>query len=120
MNDALARAVDIVKLQPEFLAILPQCMNSLLPWRMRFTGAARQSRYDVINYRKIQSRIANRAQHRAQAIERLPARPIVNEVTIDMEERAAIAQFANDMPFPDLVDQRRHHAYLRVATCRPE
>src|ERR1700704_2289805 len=119
MNDTLARTVDIVEFKPEFNAIHAQRTNSLLPWRIGFAGAARQGRYDVIDHRKIQGRITNSAKCRAQAIEGLPARAVVNKVTIDMKERAAIAQFTNDMPLPDLVDERRHHAYLRVRARRP-
>src|SRR5215467_3559246 len=115
MHDALARAVDVVELHAELPAVVTQSMDALAAGRMGFTAAARQGRHDVIDHGEIERMVAHLAVERAQPIESLAAAAVVDEMTVDMQERAPVAQHADHMRVPDLVDQRGRARHRRRA-----
>src|SRR5712691_7116300 len=91
MHNALAWTVHVVEPHAELPAVVTQRMDALAAVGMGFTRAARQSRHDVIDHGEIERKVAHLAVERAQPIESLAAAAVVDEVAVDMQERAAVA-----------------------------
>ena len=107
VDDALAAAVEVEQRHAERRR---RCSRSVSTCCARQRIGDRQvprcrRRHVVIDGREGEIGTPDLAAAQAQAFERLRRRHFVNEVTIDVEQGAAVLELAHDVRIPDLVEQ---------------
>ena len=111
VHDALAQVEFVVIFDAEFARVLGQFLDLLAALRILDAAAAVGGLDVVVDDGERLVRRAHLAPRHPQALERLRARHLVDEVTVDIDE-AEVAVRLQDMLVPDLViyrTRRGHH-----------
>ena len=111
VDDALAAAAGRVERDAELLAVAAQRLELLLGELVR---RAVDRRHVVIHRRERPVRPAHAAAGQAQPLERLRRGDLVDQVQVDVEQRRLARRLGDDVPLPDLLEQRPCHAVTLV------
>ena len=105
VHDALANVVDVEQRDAELAAVLLQGLD--LDARLLFGDALRTigGRHVVVGDRQGGVGAAHRATALAQALERLRARHLVHQMTVDVQQAGAVVLLVDQVRLPDLVEQ---------------
>ena len=110
VDDPLMAAVDVVERDAELAAVGPQRLD--LPARERVADVELVlGRHVVVDRRERQVGPAHAPAGQPQAVERLRARHLVDQVTVDVEQRR-LAGGGHHVAVPDLLEQSLWHALL--------
>ena len=106
VNDPLLGVVQIVELDAEFLAVVPQRVDLLLRNRVGDRQAAVGRRHVVVRHGRRQGRAADLAARDPQSFERLGTGHFVNQMAIDVQNRRLVRFVDDDVLIPNLGEQR--------------
>src|SRR5258708_15321998 len=109
MDDTLSVVAEFEIAQSEFRCALFQRGPQWRACRKGLAGTARRAGDNVIGGGEGQFRIAKRELTSHQIVECRRARAVVQQMTVDMQERPSIAQIADDVPSPYLIEHRPCH-----------
>jgi hypothetical protein len=104
MDDALLGIVNIEQMEPELATIHLHRADAFARRRVSLRRAARQRRGVVVDHAEGELEIAHALPALAQAVERIAAGALVDEMTIDVDQ-PALAECAYDMRVPDFLEQ---------------
>src|ERR1044072_6979400 len=104
VNDALFGRVDVVELNAKLVTVSAQWLDFISGNSVSDRKTAIGGRNVVIDRGESEIRASHLAACLAQTVKRLRRRHLVNEVQIDVKERALAARFAHDMRLPEFIE----------------
>src|SRR3954465_4013953 len=104
MDDALLGIVDIEQMEPELATVLLHCADAFARRCVSLRRATRQRGGVVVDHPGGELKIPHALPARSQAVERIAAGALVDEMTIDVDQ-PALAERAHHMRVPNLFEQ---------------
>src|SRR3954469_2539147 len=104
MDDALLGIVDIEQMEPELATVLLHCADSFARRCVSLRRATRKRGGVVVDHPEGEFEIPHTLPALAQAVERIAAGALVDEMAIDVDQ-PALAERAHHMRVPDFLEQ---------------